>query len=226
MLFRFLLCSRCFDVHGLRLSVVPLTHLNIFYLRPVPISPCLPFVVAFPSAVDIFARPHESSDGRLLVNMLFPHLDGSKHLPFSDKWKSLESDHSKNLGRIIPNVFVKCRSRNSYTKILQNLFTLKFQALSYSHYACGSDEDISQFVGLVPANGCLITQKIHIGCTDEIIRIRECDQRDQNTGQCQKCRTCRCVILRGCAFLRLLSWMYFSSIQGRNLKRLPPRQGR
>ena len=134
--------------------------------------------------------------------MLFPHLDGSKHLPFSDKWKSLESDHSKNLGRIIPNVFVKCRSRNSYTKILHNRFTLKFSTLSYSHYACGSDEDISQFVGLVPANGCLITQKIHIGCTDEIIRIRECDQRDQNTGHCQKCRTC--VISRGCAFLRLL----------------------
>ena len=89
-------------------------------------------------------------------------------------------------------------------QIYYRIFFTKFSTLSYSHYACGSDEDISQFVGLVPANGCLITQKIHIGCTDEIIRIRECDQRDQNTGHCQKCRTCQCVISRGCAFLRLL----------------------
>ena len=89
-------------------------------------------------------------------------------------------------------------------QIYYRIFFTKFSTLSYSHYACGSDEDISQFVGLVPANGCLITQKIHIGCTDEIIRIRECDQRDQNTVQCQKCRTCWCVISRGCAFLRLL----------------------
>ena len=42
LLFRFLLCSRCFDVRGLRLSVVPLTHLNIFYLRPPPTSPTSP----------------------------------------------------------------------------------------------------------------------------------------------------------------------------------------
>ena len=108
---------------------------------------------------------------------------------------------AKNLGRITPNDFVKCRRGFYYTNILQNLFYKVFNIIIFSLRMWQR----WRYISVCRVGPCQWlphhsedTHWVH-GWDNQDQR---CDQRDQNTGQCQKCRTC--VISRGCAFLRLL----------------------